>query len=48
MNYFDLLIKEDKLALNLDNKSYTYKNLFVRFKVFFITVKYRFSLIFTI
>ena len=28
MNYFDLLIKEDKLALNLDNKSYTYKNLF--------------------
>ena len=28
MNYFDLLIKEDKLALNLDNKSYTYKDLF--------------------
>ena len=28
MNYFDLLVKEDKIALILDNKSYSYNKLF--------------------
>ena len=28
MNYFDLLVKEDKIALILDDKSYSYNKLF--------------------